>query len=124
MEQDFRSKRKGGGVALYIASNLQYKINTDLRIGGNTNSIFVEIDRMHLKSKLNTIVSCIYRPPSYSLKSFNDHDLLNSSLSILQKEKKHLYIAGDFNVNTDPTLRGDGNTQKIKNILSSIFYFS
>ena len=85
VEQDFRSKRKGGGVALYIANNLQYKLRTDLSIGGNTNSIFVEIDRMHLKSKLNTIVGCIYRPPSYSLKSFND--LLNSSLSILQKEK-------------------------------------
>ena len=121
IEQDFRSKRKGGGVALYVANNLQYKIRTDLSIGGNTNSIFVEIDRMHLKSKLNTIVGCIYRPPSYSMKSFND--LLNSSLCILQKEKKHVYIAGDFNVNTDPTLRGDGNTQKFKNILSSNFLF-
>ena len=58
-----------------------------------------------------------------SRKSFND--LLNSSLlvSILQKEKKHVYIAGDFNVNTDPTLRGDGNTQTFNNILSSNFYF-
>ena len=34
-----------------------------------------------------------------------------------------MYIAGDFNVNTDPTLRGDGNTQKFKNILSSNFLF-
>ena len=62
VEQDFRSKRKGGGVALYIANNLQYKIKTDLSIGGNTNFIFVEIDRMHIKSKFNTIVGCIYRP--------------------------------------------------------------
>ena len=51
---------RGGGVVLYVANNLQYKISTDLSIGGNTNSIFVEIDRMHLKSKLNTIVGCIY----------------------------------------------------------------
>ena len=40
-----------------------------------------------------------------------------------RKRKKHVYIAGDFNVNTGPTLRCDGNTQKFKNILSSIFLF-
>ena len=32
-----------------------------------------------------------------------------------------MYIAGDFNVNTDPTLRGDGNTQKFKKISNSLF---
>ena len=40
-----------------------------------------------------------------------------------RRRKRHVYIAGDFNVNTDPALRGDGNTQKFKNILSSIFLF-
>ena len=81
VEQDFRSKQKGGGVVLHIANDLQYKVRADLSIEGKTNSIFVEIDRKLLKSKFNTIVGCIYRPPSYSLKSFND--LLNSKLSIL-----------------------------------------
>ena len=69
VEQDFRSKQKGGGVALYIANYLQYKVRADLALGVKTNSIFVEIDRKQHKSKFNTIVGCIYRPPSYSLKS-------------------------------------------------------
>ena len=81
----------------------------------------MEIDRTHLNSKYNTIIGCIYRPPSYSLKSFNE--LLTSQLSILHNEKKQLYIAGDFNVNTDPLVKNDINTQTFKNIFSSNFLF-
>ena len=40
-------------------------------------------------------------------------------LSTLQKKKNHILIAGDFNVNLDPSIRGDGNTQNFKNIFSS-----
>ena len=58
IEQDFRSKRKGGGVAFYIDSNLQNKVRNDLNLGDNTNSIFVEIDRNQLKSKYNTVIGC------------------------------------------------------------------
>ena len=121
LEQDIRPTRKGGGVALYIANTLQYKVRSDLNISGETNSIFVEIDKRYLKAKYNTIIGCIYRPPSYKLKSFNE--LFSSKLAILTKEKKHLYIAGDFNVNTDPMIRGNGNIQNFKNTLSSNFLF-
>ena len=111
LEQDFRPTRKGGGAALYTANTLQYKVRSDLNIGGETNSIFVEIDKRYLKTKYNTIIGCIYRPPSYKLKSFNE--LLTSKLAILTTENKHLYIAGDFNVNTDPMIGGNGNTQDL-----------
>ena len=121
LEQDFRLTRKSGGVALYIANTLHYKVRSDLNIGGETNSIFVEINKRYLKTKYNTIIGCIYRPPSYKLKSFNE--LLTSKLAILTTENKHLYIAGDFNVNTDPMIGGNGNTQNFKNILSSNFLF-
>ena len=97
IEQDFRPKRKSGGVALYIDSNLQYTVRSDLNLGDNTNSIFVEIDRNQLKSKYNTVIGCIYRPPLYSLQSFND--------------------------SVDPLIRGDSNTQNFKNIFSSNFLF-
>ena len=81
----------------------------------------MEIDKRYLKTKYNTIIGCIYRPPSYKLKSFNE--LLTSKLAILTTENKHLYIAGDFNVNTDPMIGGNGNTQNFKNTLSSNFLF-
>ena len=121
IEQNFRPKRKGGGVALYIVSNLQYNVRNYLNLGDNTNSIFVETDRNQLKSKYNTVIGCIYRPPSYSLKSFNDS--LTHMLSILQKKRKHILIAGDFNVNGDTLIRGDSNTHNFKNIFSANFLF-
>ena len=37
--------------------------------------------------------------------------------------KKQLYIAGDFNVNIDPLVKNDINTQTFKNIFSSNFLF-
>ena len=37
--------------------------------------------------------------------------------------KKQLYIAGDFNVNTDSLVKNDINTKTFKNILSSNFLF-
>ena len=42
-EMDFRSKRKGGGVSLYIHSALQYKLRSELQLGDEVNSDFVEI---------------------------------------------------------------------------------
>ena len=63
IEQDFRPKRKGGGVALYIANTLKYTPRSDLSIGGDTNSIFVEIDESYLKTKYNVVIGCIYKPP-------------------------------------------------------------
>ena len=61
-------------------------MRSDLNISGETNSISVEIDKRYLKAKYNTIIGCIYRPPSYKLKSFNK--LFSSKLAILTKEKK------------------------------------
>ena len=39
---DYRPKRKGGGVSLYIHSLLQYKPRKDLQLGGDVNSIFIK----------------------------------------------------------------------------------
>ena len=81
----------------------------------------MEIDRNQPKSKYNTVIGCIYRPPSYSLTSFNDS--LTNKLSILLQKKKHILIAGDFKVNVDPLMRGDSNTQNFKNIFSHNFLY-
>ena len=45
------------------------------------------------------------------------------NIYILQREKKHIYLAGDFNVNTDPLIRGNINIQNFKNMFSSNFLF-
>ena len=71
-EIDVRPKRRGGGVSLYIHSALQYKLRRDLQLGGDVNSVFIEIYKTTTNTKHNIICGCVYRPPSMSLNIFND----------------------------------------------------
>jgi len=56
-----RNDKRGGGVALYIANDLNFKVRHDLNLTPSEDyeSIFIEIES-HPK---NTIVGVIYRPP-------------------------------------------------------------
>ena len=58
LEMNYREKRKGGGVSLYIHDSIQYKSRTDLEIGGDVNSVFIEILKSSSNTKNNVI--CIY----------------------------------------------------------------
>ena len=64
MEIHFRKKKKGGGVSLYIQNQLQYKLRNDLQLGGDVNSVFVEILKSSTNAKFN--VKCVYIPPFMS----------------------------------------------------------
>ena len=118
---DYRAKKKGGGVSLYIHNALQYKIRNDLQLGGEVNSVFIEIFKHTTNTKFNVICGCVYRPPSMSLKEFNK--LLSSTFDKMQRESKYVYISGDFNVNIMPHLKGGLSIQEFKNIFSSNFCF-
>jgi len=121
LEMHHRLKRKGGGVSLYIHDSLQYKTRTDLEIGGEVNSVFIEIPKSSLNTKYNVLCGCVYRPPSMSLKVFNE--LWTQLLDKLQHESKlHIYITGDFNVNVLPDIKSSLHAQDFKNLLSSNFF--
>ena len=45
--------------------------HAELQLGGEVNSVFVEIIKNSLNAKKNVICGCIYRPPSMSLVTFN-----------------------------------------------------
>ena len=120
-EMNYRSKRKGGGVSLYIHSTLQYKLRNKLQLGGEVNSVFVELFKHTTNTKYNVTCGCVYRPSSMSLREFNK--LLSNTFDKIQHEKKYVYITGDFNVNTMPHLKGGLSIQEFKNIFSSNFCF-
>ena len=120
MEMDYRQKKRGGGVSLYIHKALQYKVRKDIQIGGDTNSIFIEILKTSMNTKTNIVCGCVYRPPFMSLKTFNE--LLTCMFNKLQNESKHIYITGDFNVNTMSHVRGSLAAQDFKNIFTSNFF--
>ena len=102
-----RSKCKGGGVGLYIRKNLTHWLRDDLSMfeEGCFESIFVEINL----GKFKIICGTVYRPP------FTDSDLntkfldtLSLVLGKLKREKKLLFLMGDFNRNLlDPDLQTD-----------------
>ena len=120
VEMNYREKKRGGGVSMYINNILQYKLRNDLQLGGDVNSVFIEILKTSIMTKHNVICGCVYRPPFMSLKTFNVQ--LSTMLGKLQHENKYVYITGDFNVNVLPHIKGGLDTQDFKNIFSSSFF--
>ena len=86
VEINFRKKKKGGGVSLYIHNQLQYKLRNDLQLGGDVNSVFVEILKSSTNAKFNVICASVYRPPFMSLKTFNE--LLSRTINKLKNKTK------------------------------------
>ena len=92
---NYRVSRSGGGVGLYLADNLNFKVRTDLTFSDEwAESLFVEISQTKRK---NIIVGTVYRPPDKNLREFlNDLDRL---LDIVSKENKTVFLMGDWNLN-------------------------
>ena len=91
-----RQHKSGGGVGLFIKSDLKFKLRTDLQSPNNKlyESIFAEILQPNSK---NIIVGCIYKPPDTSVSDFNNS--INNILSTISFENKLTYLMGDFNIN-------------------------
>ena len=91
--RDDRSHKKGGGVALYISTDLNYKIRNDLNLPTHSDyeSIVIELE---LNTK-NKIISVIYRPPDAPAYPFINN--LSSAINLINKERKPAFICGDFN---------------------------
>ena len=70
LELDYRSHNRGGGVSLYMYEYLQYKSRKFLIIGGEINSVFVEVDKSSLNTDRNIIIGLVYRPAYSSIPSF------------------------------------------------------
>lgn len=66
-----RKNKSGGGVAVYVDQNLNYKAvqNTSTAIDNLLECITIEI--CEEKNK-NVIISCIYRAPGSSIELFKD----------------------------------------------------
>lgn len=88
-----RKDRRGGGVSLFIKSDLNYVNRPDLIINCiDCDSLFVEISHNSTK----TIIGIVYKP-DYVV--FNDFlTQLGAVLNTISSEKKSCYIMGDFNL--------------------------
>ena len=90
-----RTNKKGGGVGLYVAKQLQHKIRKDLKteIEDTIETIFTEIS-MHTGK--NIVIGVIYRPPNAKMDTFQN--AINKILEKIEKENKICYLMGDFNI--------------------------
>ena len=78
--------KKGGGVSIYVKSNLPYKVRKSLAFTGNSyESIVIEFDKHVFNSKRNVIFGIFYRSPNSSLKLFNEK--MEKILNIIEREK-------------------------------------
>jgi exonuclease III len=94
-----RNNRTGGGVGIYLNSNMIYKARTDLcRMLNSIECLFIEVPQVNCK---NILLGCIYRPPSSdnSLIDIFNLELLNLLQIIASEKDKTIILAGDFNLN-------------------------
>ena len=85
-----------GANLLYISNFLSHKPRNDLCIYKSTElkSTFIEILN---PNKTNVIVGCIHLFPHMDLNEYNDY-YVNNLLDKLSKEKKTVFLLGDFNI--------------------------
>ena len=100
--------RKGGGVCLYLRSNLNYRIREDLIID-KLECLTVEIIKPRSRPFL---VSTWYRPPNSPPDILNEFENLIGKIDGLNLE---LYLVGDFNINMLPGA-ADGNSSKLRSV--------
>ena len=91
-----RKHRLGGGVGLYLANNLDYKIQSNLTFDNSksTDSLFVEVT---IPKEKNIIIGVVKRAPDSNLRAFVK--CFNEVIDRISKENKLCYLMGDFNVN-------------------------
>ena len=84
-----------GGVTIFVKNTHDYFERDDLRVQRKEfEAVWIEINNSRNK---NMVVGCIYRHPHYqNLEDFSEY--MNATFTRLNKEKKEVYIAGDFNI--------------------------
>ena len=103
MVSNNRRDKRGGGVALYIPSVMDYQICHELTIMNDVlETIFVDV---FIPGKRNVVLGVVYRPPQSNLNLFIDevHDILSNPLL----NNKTIFLMGDYNLNL---LTCDGNS--------------
>ena len=87
--------RKGGGVCIYLRTNLNYRIRDDL-INDDLECLIVEISKPRSSAFL---VGTWYRPLNSPPERFNEFE---NVIDKIDAESKELYILGDINCNLLP----------------------
>ena len=81
---------------MFIRNDLNLKLRNDLgKFDSDIETLSIEIENRNSK---NIVLSGIYRPPRGNINSFKDH--LKTIMSKNSLTNKHVFITGDFNINS------------------------
>ena len=89
----YRDTKKGGGVSVFVRNQFKYIERPDLgAFNTDIECIFIEliVDMDHV------LIGSLYRPPNTNSTAFLEY--LDTVLELCSKEKKKLYLLGDFNL--------------------------
>ena len=89
------TKSLKGGTVLYVNKDLDYFERVDLNVQNDlVEAVWIEIKNSNSK---NIVCGCVYRHPRLLKKDYDDFNkFMDSTLDKLVKEKKEIYICGDF----------------------------
>ena len=94
-----RPYQRGGGVSLYVRSDIDLKARPDLDVfTQDIESIFAEV---RLPSHGTILIGVVYRPPNSNFSAFLEH--LQNILMHADRGRRKCYLLGDFNVNLSPS---------------------
>ena len=81
---------------MFIRNDLNFKLRNDLdKFDSDIEILSIEIEN---KNSKNIVLSGIYRLPRGNINSFKDH--LRTIMSKNSLTSKHVFITGDFNINS------------------------
>ena len=102
--------RKGGGVCIYLRTNLDYRKRDDLT-NDDLECLIIEISEPRSSEFL---IGTWYRPPNSPPERFN---IFENVIDKIDPENKELYILGDVNCNLLPEASAHNSSY-----LTKIFY--
>ncbi|XP_065681417.1 uncharacterized protein LOC136095111 [Hydra vulgaris] len=107
------SNKEGGGLCIYIKNSILFKVKPNLSSTTNDyESLCIEIIN---KTSKNIVIHGLYRPPSGSIKVFENH--IKKIIKNKSSMNKAVYFIGDINLNI---LDYEKNIY-IKNFFNTIF---
>ena len=90
-----RRNRRGGGVALYVSTSLNYKVISELSY--MTDAVEALCVEIIVPTRRNIVIAVVYRPPNSC-----HNDFITSLQTIISSnylQDRSSFIMGDFNIN-------------------------
>lgn len=114
---DRATKRKGGGVAVYVNKNL--KVNAQIYKSSNISNSDIELLVLEIEQKCTTpsILMSVYRPPQGKHKEFLEST--RTALNNLVGMKRSIIMIGDVNIDYQAATTASVKEFKMKQICAN-----